>query len=284
MANKKISDLTTATLALTSLLEVESAGGTSGKATATALFALLGVTKSNTTTTDPTTSSDTTAGYAVGSVWLNTSTRNLFVCTDSTSSAAVWQSLNPNKIILTTNDFWTPYPQDYTATGLCAANILRGVMFKPAQRMTVDQLGVLNNAAAAVNWKGGIWATSGLMPTGNPLVTIASMSANSVHPITTFVGSATLTLDPALWYFYADVHDGTFDKLTHQSVMNRFAGATAATQITQGSGNRGWHYSQSHTYANALPDLTSNSLTRVAALSGSAGPGVPYFRVSNVAP
>lgn len=237
-------------------------------------------------TSDPTVNDDGADGYQAGyTTWFNTRTRNLFILTDSTTGAAVWQCLNPDRVRLTVNDFYTPIPQDYITTGLCAANKLRGIMFQVPQRMTVDQMGILNNAAASgVNFKAGIWAVSGLLPTGNPLVTIASTSANASRPIASFVSSATLTFDPALWYFYADVHDGTFDKLSNQSIMTRFMGVTNSVYLTQGAGNRGFHYSQAHTYANALPDLTTNSLAPVAALTGSEGPGVPYFRVSNVSP
>jgi hypothetical protein len=44
-----------------------------------------------TATTNPTITNDTGSGYAVGSVWVNTSTDECFVCTDATAGAAIWQ-------------------------------------------------------------------------------------------------------------------------------------------------------------------------------------------------
>ena len=44
-----------------------------------------------TATTNPTITNDTGSGYAVGSVWINTSTDECFVCTDATAGAAIWQ-------------------------------------------------------------------------------------------------------------------------------------------------------------------------------------------------
>jgi hypothetical protein len=44
----------------------------------------------HTATAAPTTAADTTAGYAVGQRWLNTSTGKVYVCVDNTASAAVW--------------------------------------------------------------------------------------------------------------------------------------------------------------------------------------------------
>jgi hypothetical protein len=40
---------------------------------------------------DPTITNDSGSGYAVGSVWINTSTDEMFVCTDATAGAAIWQ-------------------------------------------------------------------------------------------------------------------------------------------------------------------------------------------------
>lgn len=44
-----------------------------------------------TATTNPTITNDSGSGYAVGSVWVNTSTDEMFVCTDATAGAAIWQ-------------------------------------------------------------------------------------------------------------------------------------------------------------------------------------------------
>lgn len=43
----------------------------------------------------PTTSNDSSEGYSPGSAWINTTTDKMFICTDSTASAAVWKELNP---------------------------------------------------------------------------------------------------------------------------------------------------------------------------------------------
>ena len=52
-------------------------GGTGGKSNVTA-------------TSNPTVADDVAAGYAPGSIWINTSTNRVFVCVNNTSSAAVW--------------------------------------------------------------------------------------------------------------------------------------------------------------------------------------------------
>lgn len=49
--------------------------------------------KNNHTTTDPTASDDNTAGYSIGSYWINTSSDDSFVCLDASTGAAVWGEL-----------------------------------------------------------------------------------------------------------------------------------------------------------------------------------------------
>jgi hypothetical protein len=258
-------------------------GTVAGDGTGDILFDIFADTKANFTeldkravsaAADPTVNDDTGDGYQAGkTLWLNTSTRNLFLCVDHTAAAAVWQCLNPNQLNLATNDYYLVFTDMYFATGLCSADKLRLIAFKPAQRMTVDQLGMLLNATSANSFKAGIWASNGKVPTGNPLATIATTVAGS------FATAANLSV-----YWFGDVHNGTMDKVSHQTIMNRLQGATGLSHLAQAIGNRGWHYEIAHTYANALPDLTGAGLTKRAALNGSEGPGVPFFRVSNIAP
>lgn len=80
----------------------------------------------NSTTTDPATTDDTSKGYQVGAQWTNTTTGNLFVCTDNTTSAAVWKwiSRRPDAYYAAdagANDTYTatlsPAPTSYTTGG-----------------------------------------------------------------------------------------------------------------------------------------------------------------------
>jgi len=41
-------------------------------------------------TTDPTANDDSTDGYTIGSVWVNTSTDRIWICVDATATAAIW--------------------------------------------------------------------------------------------------------------------------------------------------------------------------------------------------
>ncbi|MDE2250386.1 MAG: hypothetical protein KGL25_03155, partial [Gammaproteobacteria bacterium] len=55
------------------------------------MSALIGwLEKNNTATVDPTVNDAGSSGYAVGSRWFNSATKNTFICTDATNGAAVW--------------------------------------------------------------------------------------------------------------------------------------------------------------------------------------------------
>jgi hypothetical protein len=54
-------------------------------------------------TTDPAVTDDDADGYTVGSSWLNTTTRHLWVCMDASTGAAVWDDI---KTYLTNNNRW----------------------------------------------------------------------------------------------------------------------------------------------------------------------------------
>lgn len=48
--------------------------------------------KSLVTPSNPTVNSDDTQGYFVGSIWVNSSTREIFICSDNSTGAAIWNS------------------------------------------------------------------------------------------------------------------------------------------------------------------------------------------------
>lgn len=50
--------------------------------------------KSNATAADPVVGDDTADGYAPGSIWINTSDGGIFICTDASAGAAVWEEVS----------------------------------------------------------------------------------------------------------------------------------------------------------------------------------------------
>ena len=60
-----------------------------------------------TATTDPTTASDSSAGYAAGSRWINTATAVAYECLSATAGAAVWRRLTADVQVFTASGTWT---------------------------------------------------------------------------------------------------------------------------------------------------------------------------------
>lgn len=236
--------------------------------------------------TDPTANDDSGDGYQVGTIWINTSTGVVFVARDVSAGAAVWEPLPADRLSINDNEFWTPFIDDHVQTGAIGGNQLRLVGFRPKQRMIIDQFGPsVNTTDGAINIKAGLWANhpTNRVPTGSPLATIASAAASSQAMIAALVGGGTLTLSPELIYWFGEVHSGNLDKVSHTASMNLLFGAPLVTHLFQGAFNRGWYYQVAHTYANALPDLTTGVTWSSVRQTGS-GPAVPVFRVSDATP
>ena len=53
-------------------------------------------TKDNTATINPTVSDDSSAGYSIGSQWVNTTSNTVYLCVDSSAAAAVWKEITQN--------------------------------------------------------------------------------------------------------------------------------------------------------------------------------------------
>lgn len=54
---------------------------------------ILSSAKANTSASDPTVNDDNTQGYSVNSIWTNTTTDAVFICTDASTGAAVWKEV-----------------------------------------------------------------------------------------------------------------------------------------------------------------------------------------------
>ena len=46
-------------------------------------------------TTAPGTGDDSDDGYQIGSLWLNTTGNDMYICCDATAAAAVWKQITP---------------------------------------------------------------------------------------------------------------------------------------------------------------------------------------------
>ena len=135
--------------------------------------------KNNVTTSDPTVTDDTGDGYAIGSVWLNSSTKAIFICTANTTNAAAWE-----EVVTSTGNSFAPTSNNTVDMGTTSSRYKDLFLSGNADvggTLDVTGLGTL----ATVDVNGGnidgtvIGATTALAITGT-VVTASSGFAGNV--------------------------------------------------------------------------------------------------------
>jgi hypothetical protein len=189
-----------------------------------------------TATSNPTITDDTGAGYAVGSVWINTSTDRAFICLSNNSSAAVWHEFvaitGANTIVPTatnTVDIGTNANRFknllLSGTATIATNATVGGTLGVTGNTTLSgTLGVTGTLTASGNATvGGTLGVTGNTTVSNLTVsgtnTIASADINSGAMDATVIGNTTpaaatfttLTANTSLVAATADINGGNID-------------------------------------------------------------------------
>lgn len=95
-------------------------------------------------TSDPTSTDDTNAGYAIGSKWVNTTSDEAFICLDATASSAVWASLTASG-----TDINAKVSSDDTTTGFLEDKIVAG------SNVTITTLNPGGNETLEISSTGG---------------------------------------------------------------------------------------------------------------------------------
>lgn len=111
----------------------------------------------------PTVNDDTTAGYSIGSIWIDTATDTVYVCADATAGAAVWKDLSTSGGggLLEDNQ-----GVNYTNGGLA---FVFGAAFTatPNVQLTVEDLGATANLRGYM-----IWINNGTLGVAGCTVTV----------------------------------------------------------------------------------------------------------------
>lgn len=150
---------------------------------------------------DPTVADDAASGYVIGSVWINTVLKKVFVCVDSTGGAAVWRSfIDPS---LASNYATSSGTNTYTATltptlpayvnGLLVT-VRFGNANSGASTLNIDSRGAKNI------YKNGAALVSGDIQAGALVILAFNNSDNRFDMVaggTTSSGSAS-SIDPLL--------------------------------------------------------------------------------------
>jgi len=146
-----------------------------------------------TNTSNPTTGDDTNDGFAPGSLWENTNTDRVYICTDSSAGAAVWRELvqveSGNAIIPASNDAIdlgntsTRFQDLFLSGGIAAAgNVAAG------GTLTITGGTALNSTLTVT----GVTALNGGLTMDSNAFTVADTSGNVSTSGTLTVTGATV--------------------------------------------------------------------------------------------
>ena len=252
-----ISDIAaTAGLASTHLIETESAGGTSEKATlAQARNAMLITSASNPAVTD-----DSGDGYAAGCVWLNTSTGVLWVARSVSVGAAVWYPITPSRMPLISGNYYQMATVDTTSTGAVGADLIFATPFRLDQRTTIDQIVFRTNTAVVGNIKVGIYADSNGRPGARVAIGDAPGDTNTAATSTVITVTPSVTLEPG-WYWGASLFNASaniqISTAANGSLTSALLGSTNSSNALSG-------VTGVATYAGGLPSTFGTASDRTA--------------------
>lgn len=222
----------------------------------------------NAATAAPATTNDNTQGYQQGSIWSRTDTRQVWICDDVTTNAAVWTQLelsdHPGYIV--GNWYIPPGIRAFSSGAAPGAGSIRLLPDYIKERITINALGVrINTLSAAGNVQAAIYANNPLTnrPTGAALTSTASMTTGSVANVN---ASASMQLEPGLYWFATNCDNGT---AVFTSPASYAASSTVGspTQTNTLVGNQGLVGVSTPQTFGTWPDLTSATFTDVNASS-----------------
>lgn len=225
-----------------------------------------GIQSNLTATSAPTTSNDQTQGYAVGSLWQNASTAQIWICRSNATGAAVWTMIelsdHPGHIV---GNWYLPSNINQLSAGSApGAGSIRLLPAYIKERITINALGLrVTTLSASGNVQAAIYANNPatMRPTGPALVSTASMSTTNVASINAAVS---VQLEPGFYWFATNCDNGTA-VFTSPTASGPFAGnliGSTNQTATLGAGGSLVGVSTPQTFG-TWPDLTSATFTEV---------------------
>ena len=122
--------------------------------------------KNNVATTDPVVTSDTAAGYSLGSSWFNSATGVLFEARDVTNGAAIWvrQSVQDH-IGMVSGRYYQPLNDGIgPSSSTVNQNQLIAIPFRVPHKLSIDRLGMRLNGAVSGNVAMGVYSNKDAYP------------------------------------------------------------------------------------------------------------------------
>lgn len=170
----------------------------------TTIVAALGLTKNAVSASDPTVNSDSSAGYAQGSRWLNTTSDRVWVAVDVTVGAAIWVPLGPPLSTgYVTGRYYGPYRTGITSVNATVADTIYAHRMVIEEAVTIDQLGarVVTGVAATSAWLGVYAEGAGGLPGALFAGTSAAVSTATSGSNVAATFASNPTLEPGTYWF-----------------------------------------------------------------------------------
>ena len=242
-----------------------------------------GVQANLTASTNPSTANDQTQGYQIGSIWQNASTGRIWIARSVATNAAVWDMLELSNYpgYLAGNWYVPGGPNGLNVGAAPGAGSIRLFPGFVKQRITINNLGLrITTLSGGGNVQAAVYANNfaTMRPTGNALVSTASMSTTSTGSVS---ASASLQLEPGVMYWFATNCDNGTAVFTAVANANTWISAalgssTQANDVGAGTGGQvGLTVSQTF---GTWPDLTSGSF---AELAGSGTIPIVQFQIAS---
>lgn len=158
-------------------------------------------------TSNPGATNDSSQGYVVGSMWVNTSKGRAFIARSVGVGVAVWVSLAVNTNPAYILNRWYNAGGELGQVAVGPSGLNGRITFYPhfiRERTTITALGVRVSTTNAGNVQAAIYANdyTTMRPTGGALASTASMSTASAASVSAVVN---ITLDPGLYWFGTNI-------------------------------------------------------------------------------
>jgi hypothetical protein len=177
---------------------------------------------------DPTASNDSTQGYSVGSIWVNTtaSPRRAFICVDNTATAAVWVQLGgkvQQKAVTSSLDNLAGFSPTIITSAWPLAKLALFAPITLYDTVTVQRILVQIGGTSSGNLDVGIYDES-----GNKKVSAGTTAMGAANAVQSISLTATV-LAPGRYYLAIAVDNVTAVLYNASSVFNRQAGVKEQT-------------------------------------------------------
>lgn len=225
--------------------------------------------KANVATSDPTATSDSAAGYAAGSSWLNTATGIRWACLDASAGAAIWVAMGINDHPGYVSGGFYPASSVAHASATVTADTLYAARIVVKARVTVAGLSFYVSPGATGNARLGIYSNVSGRP-GAKLAEVATPPSTGTAGSISASFPANVVLNPGV-YWLASLYSaapGIISIAATDVAQTEFIGGSTAAQAVSSAISAG------------VTGLTGTGATYAGGLPASFGTATVRYNVA----